>query len=271
MTSGLLNPAAAPAAGAAESAEADFVQAARQRATTAWHAAGLRLLGGAVMLPSLGLFDQDQLDQPGPPADVDFRQRIGRRGINFNERATLLAVCAARSALAAAPAGLEPLDRAAVIVGSAFGNLDTVATLAQTINQQTSAAVSSMSLPNASLNVIAARLAIDLGCHGVCLTASDGRAAGWAALEWTARLLVSGRADRVLLVGAEGASPWRQAVSPRQRPPVEGAAALVVGTGPDGSAVSLGQPDAAWFGEVDLAALAGPLHLAHALARQQMA
>jgi 3-oxoacyl-[acyl-carrier-protein] synthase II len=177
------------------------------------------------------------------PAEFDPAARLGRRGLRYKDQATRSGLLAATLALT--DAGLldeagQPATDAwddaaftgsfAVVVSSNLGNLDTVCSVADTIDEATVTGTSPMDLPNASSNVIASSVAIRFGMRGPNLTLCNGATSGLDAMYWATRLLASGRADRVLVIGAETVNSVVDALlgGPARR--FDGAAALVVET-----------------------------------------
>jgi len=176
---------------------------------------------------------------PVVPAD-----RLGRRGLRYVDRASQLALCAGRDALAdagllpardaAAGAPDGPVDGAAsagvaVVVSTNLGNLDTVCQVAATIAERSTDRISPMSLPTASSNVTAAALATRFGLRGPNLTFTNGATSGLDAVFWAGSLVTAGRCRQALVVGVETSNPVVAGL--RGRPVdelLDGAAAVVV-------------------------------------------
>jgi 3-oxoacyl-[acyl-carrier-protein] synthase II len=148
----------------------------------------------------------------GPPeenAPFEPKAILGRKGLFGKDRATLLALCAAKVALERAnwPAdGLDPA-RIGVVVSSNFGNLDTVDRVLRAIKRGGSADASMMDAPNASSNVISSTLAIRFGCRGPNYTVCSGGTASLDALRAAWLTLAAGRADAMIVVGVEPRNP----------------------------------------------------------------
>ncbi|HEY0700510.1 MAG TPA: beta-ketoacyl synthase N-terminal-like domain-containing protein, partial [Micromonospora sp.] len=164
---------------------------------------------------------------------IDFRARLGRKGLRYQDQATRLTRCAARDALVDAglldDAGLllVPGDRVGVSVSSNFGNLDTVCRTVETIATGGARVVSPMDLPNASSNVVASTIAISHGLRGPNLMLCNGVTSGLDAVGWAVRLLTAGRADQVVVVGVEpDTEPARRLLG--HEPAFDGAVALVL-------------------------------------------
>ncbi|WP_329157608.1 3-oxoacyl-ACP synthase [Streptomyces anulatus] len=175
----------------------------------------------------------DLLGEPRPgSAPVDPRERLGRKGLRYKDRATQLSYCAVRDALEEArlldeDGGALGGDRTAVVASSNYGNLDTVCRTVETIAAETASAASPMDLPNASSNVLASSVAIRFGLTGPNLMLCNGETSGTDAVRWAMTLLAAGRADRVLVIGAEPDTAPARRLTGRDTA-FDGAAALVL-------------------------------------------
>ncbi|MDK0521924.1 beta-ketoacyl synthase N-terminal-like domain-containing protein [Streptomyces sp. ML-6] len=183
-----------------------------------------------------GVETPDDLLRPKPEGStpVEPRERLGRKGLRYKDRATQLGYCAARDALREArllddedraPRG----DRIAVVASSNYGNLDTICRTVETIAADTASAASPMDLPNASSNVLASSVAIRFGLTGPNLMLCNGETSGTDAVRWALALLGSGRADQVLVLGAEPDTEPARRLSGLDTA-FDGAAALVLET-----------------------------------------
>ncbi|MFF8712230.1 beta-ketoacyl synthase N-terminal-like domain-containing protein [Streptomyces sp. NPDC015184] len=183
-----------------------------------------------------GVGTPDDLLRPrqASSAPVEPRERLGRKGLRYKDRATQLGYCAARDALREArllddedraPQG----DRIAVVASSNYGNLDTICRTVETIAADTASAASPMDLPNASSNVLASSVAIRFGLTGPNLMLCNGETSGTDAVRWALALLGSGRADQVLVLGAEPDTEPARRLSGLDTA-FDGAAALVLET-----------------------------------------
>jgi 3-oxoacyl-[acyl-carrier-protein] synthase II len=131
---------------------------------------------------------------------------LGRKGLLYKEPAVRLALCAVHRAL-----GLAPKQRAdwptatgtAVVACSNLGNVETVDKVTRTIAAEGGRAVSVLDAPNVSSNVIASSVALWFRFGGPNLMVCSGPSAGEDGLRLAGLLLRAGRADRVVLVGAE--------------------------------------------------------------------
>jgi 3-oxoacyl-[acyl-carrier-protein] synthase II len=174
--------------------------------------------------------------QSGPPADIDARAVLGRRGLRYKDRATRLALCAVHHALADARL-LTPLPGplaadTGVVVASSFGIVESVCRVVAEIHTGGSGRTSPMDLPNLSGNVAAATVAIWYGLRGHNLTVSGGSTAGVEALALAAHAIRAGRVERMVVVGVEPAGERiaalvGTAIDPQARL-FDGAAAVVL-------------------------------------------
>jgi|GEM_PF-2674672 len=185
-------------------------------------------LGGPVPVPG---------DDARPPEQAALL--LGRKGLLAKEPATRMALCAVHTALGLAP-GQRPDGTlhpgTAVVACSNLGNLGTVVDVTRTLAAQGRRAVSPMTAPNASSNVVASSVALWFGFAGPNLMVCSGATAGLDSLALAALLLDAGRADRVVLVGAEPDDPvaaqvyagGAPATVPAPRYPLRAGAACVV-------------------------------------------
>ncbi|AGM09187.1 beta-ketoacyl synthase N-terminal-like domain-containing protein [Amycolatopsis keratiniphila] len=158
----------------------------------------LLLTGWSLHLPGIAEFDGAP---PEKAATV-----LGRKGLLYKEPSTRLALCAVHRAL-----GWEPGQRAggpietgtAVVACSNLGNVETVAKVTRAVEAEGGRAVSVLDAPNVSPNVVASTVALWFGFGGPNLMLCSGSTAGHAGLRMASLLLRSGRATRVVLVGAE--------------------------------------------------------------------
>ena len=112
----------------------------------------------------------------GHRSAADPVSRLTGRGLRYKDRATKLAMAAARDALAEAgltdPAGepTVPGESTGVVASTNYGNCDTVCETVATIAESTYLATSPMLLPATSSNVVASWVAITHGLRGANLT-----------------------------------------------------------------------------------------------------
>lgn len=177
-----------------------------------------------------------------PMVQADEAYRIlGRKGLLGKEPATRLALCAVHRALGLPPGPLEkPLPQASrtgVVVSSNLGNLSTVCEIAAATRVEGYRAVSPMQTPNVSSNVIASTIAIRYGFTGPNVMLCNGATSGLDAVRIGARLIRAGRADRVVVVGAEPDDEIAQALVKNREPgraALRAAAACVILSAPSG-------------------------------------
>jgi len=167
---------------------------------------------------------------------VDPAAGLSGRGVRFADRATKLALCAARDTLVAAGLigedGLRVAGRSVgVAVSSNYGNADTICRTVDTIATETYLGTSPMLLPATASNVIAAAVAIRAQLRGVNLTLCNGPTSGLDAVHCARVLVASGRIDRMLVIGVEPANKYVHHLVEQGGDHVrmfDGAAALVV-------------------------------------------
>ncbi|MEU3455491.1 beta-ketoacyl synthase N-terminal-like domain-containing protein [Micromonospora sp. NPDC006766] len=139
----------------------------------------------------------------------DAHTLLGRKGLLFKEPAVRIAMCAVHRALSLPPgrpaAPVAGAVGTAVVVSSNFGNVATVCDIVDQVRVGGLRGVSPMQAPNASSNIIASSIAIRYGFTGPNLMVCSGATGGLDALRLGALLVRSGRAPRVIVVGAEPA------------------------------------------------------------------
>ncbi|MEU5695829.1 beta-ketoacyl synthase N-terminal-like domain-containing protein [Actinosynnema sp. NPDC020468] len=181
------------------------------------------------------------------------------RGLLGVEPATRLALCAVRAALG--PPG-APDPRTAVVVSANLGTAEAVDRIVRTVRDESWRHVSPMDAPNASSNVIATTIAIRYGFGGPNLLLCSGAGSAWDAVDVALGLVRAGRADRVVLVGAEPDDPVATRLHGGAL--VAGAACVVLTPGggsaslvvPPPDATSLELPDWDAYGATGIVALA---------------
>lgn len=140
------------------------------------------------------------------PADRS-HEVLGRKGLLFKEPATRLALCAVHRALGLPPGARRtpgtPDPRTAVVASSNLGNVATVRAIVRTLREGSVRDVSPLDAPNASSNVIASTIAIWFGFGGPNLMVCSGVTSGLDAAALALLLIAGGRADRVVVAGAE--------------------------------------------------------------------
>lgn len=171
------------------------------------------ITGLGIELPGLSKVE-DLLDAPaealaGVAAPA---ARIGSKGLRYKDRATQLALSAAKAALEHAGLPSKPEEQLepemfGVIASSNLGNVDTVCRAAEAIRAGSVDVASPMDLPNASSNVISASIAIWFGLKALNIMICNGATSGTEALYMAANSIRRGRADRMIVVGVEPTNP----------------------------------------------------------------
>ncbi|MFI7227222.1 beta-ketoacyl synthase N-terminal-like domain-containing protein [Nonomuraea angiospora] len=163
-------------------------------------------------------------------ASLDPTASLAGRGLRYKDRATKLALCAGRDALAEArllldPGLTVPGESVGVVVSSNYGNLDTVCDTVSAIAAHDYTATSPMALPGTASNVTASWVAITYGLRGINLTLCNGATSGLDAVSWARVVIQTRRVRHMLVIGVEPANP---VVAELVGPTFDGAAALVL-------------------------------------------
>lgn len=182
------------------------------------------------------------LPDEGPDGPADEAPRLlGRRGLLGKDAATRLALCAVHRALGLAvaerPSG-PPDPRTAVVASSNLGNVATVVEVVRAVRRGGRREVSPISAPATSSNVVASAVAIWFRAGGPSLMVCSGDGAGHDAVLLATRLIRAGRADRVIVVGAEPGDVEARALYRRGGTGLSlraGAACVVLGSGASAS------------------------------------
>lgn len=168
----------------------------------------VRVLAWGIHVPGLAM--EDILGGAGTaPACAGDRaeELLGRKGLLGKEAATRLALCAVHRALDLPPGAPRPDGppdpRVAVVASSNFGNVATVQRLACLLRSGSCRDLSALDAPNASSNVLASTVAIWFRWGGPNLMVCSGATSGLDAVALACVLLRTGRADKVVVVGAE--------------------------------------------------------------------
>jgi 3-oxoacyl-[acyl-carrier-protein] synthase II len=204
-------------------------------AVTAWslHLPGIRhadVIPGLVSPPGL-----PGGEYPACPPEKA-HELLGRKGLLNKDAATRLALCAVHRALGLRPragrAAGPPDPRVAVVASSNLGNVGAVIDVVRAVRAGRRKEISPLAAPGASSNVLSSAVAIWFGFGGPNLMLCSGAPSGIDAVAAGARLVRAGRADRVIVVGAEPADEVAAALHGLRgpdRPPLrEGAAAVVL-------------------------------------------
>lgn len=199
--------------------------------------------GPAAVITGIGLTLPDSVGDVTDLFDVSASERglfdreagLRGRGMRHKDRASRLALRAARSALG--DAGLldaetftGPAERTAVVVSSNLGNLDSVCSFVDIIARETVTGLSPLGLPHTSSNAVAGWVAIQYGLRGPNVTVCNGSTGGLDALFWARTLVAARRSDVAVVVGTE---PDTEPVARLLRqqdsgPAFDGAVAVVV-------------------------------------------
>lgn len=178
-----------------------------------------------------GMDSADDLLRAARRRSGDPLARLSRRDRRHKDRATALALAAARQALE--DAGLDTgelsdadRERIGVVASTNYGNLDTVCSTVDAIAEHTYLGTSPVLLPSTASNVVASWLAITHGLRGANLTLCNGATSGLDAVHWARRLITAGRVDRVLVVGVEPSNEMVTGLAGGEA--VDGAAALLL-------------------------------------------
>lgn len=147
---------------------------------------------------------QDDRPEGGETPGVTVAGLLGPKGTQFMDRATALAIFAARSALA--DAALPPAEATdgdvGLVLGSSNGSLASIATMTRdTYERSPPYHVSAMEFPNTVMNAPAGQCAISHALRGLNTTVSGGRLSGLVALRYAMEKITLGYAES-LLVGA---------------------------------------------------------------------
>lgn len=175
---------------------------------------GIVVTGIGIELPGVDLAGVEPacFKAPIQLKGFDFESKLGKHGYKYKDKATRIALCAAKAALS--DAGLPTIskeqvspERFGVIASSNLCNLDTVCKVVDEIRTHGVDHISPMDLPNASSNEVASNLAIWFGLKAFSLMVCNGATSGIDALYIGTNALRTGRAKRVLAVGVEPLTP----------------------------------------------------------------
>src|SRR4030095_8814498 len=176
----------------------------------------IAVVGWGIHLPHVS-FDLQLGSDPWvvcPPESAD--ELLGRKGLLNKDAATRLALCAVHRALKRPPRAPRPQGppdpRVAVVASSNLGNMSTVLRVARTLRIGGLKEISALDTPNASSNIVASTVGIWFRCGGPNLMVCSGATSGLDAVFLGCTLLRSGRADRVVVVGAEPDDPEAHAL-----------------------------------------------------------
>ncbi len=132
---------------------------------------------------------------------------IGKNGLRYLNSATRYGIYAALQCLQSANL-LNQKEKMGVIIGSHLGHLDMLEKMIGEILTEGSRALSPLSSPNGAPNVIASAIGSRTGGKALNATIHNGFTSGLDALIYGCQMLTDGRADFLLVGGAEGISPY---------------------------------------------------------------
>jgi 3-oxoacyl-[acyl-carrier-protein] synthase II len=148
-----------------------------------------------------------------PPAartlEKDLKPLVPRKGLSALSRSALLGAAAIEN-LAAECAGLLPEEapgECGLVVGTAFGHVESKADFHHAAVTEGVGLVSPIVFPNTLINSIAGHAAILFGLTGPNSTVCSGRRSGIEAILRAATLIRAGRARRAIVVGCDEVSP----------------------------------------------------------------
>ncbi|MGW5880126.1 beta-ketoacyl synthase N-terminal-like domain-containing protein [Nocardiopsis terrae] len=139
-----------------------------------------------------------------PVAGFRLADHIGRKGTRNLDRLTGFGLVACELALTAP--GAVPADgaRTGVVLGTSTGSIQSLSELARdTLLQERPYLINPARFPNTVMNSCAGRIAIRNGLRGMNATLAGGRLSSLAAFRHARVALSQGRADRLIVGGAE--------------------------------------------------------------------
>ncbi|MFI9051730.1 beta-ketoacyl synthase N-terminal-like domain-containing protein [Streptomyces sp. NPDC053427] len=168
--------------------------------------------------------DTEQWSVPDEQAclvpDFSARELLGKKGTRDMDRVTGLAVGVTTELLAedAAGASIPTGEGTGLVLGTTTGSAESMMGYTRTSMQKSKPfLVDPALMPYAVMNCAAGQCAIWHGLKGPNVTLAGGQSAGLLALNYTRRLLVSGRAERILCGAAEEFSPARSWIEHHRR------------------------------------------------------
>jgi 3-oxoacyl-[acyl-carrier-protein] synthase II len=141
----------------------------------------------------------------GEVSDFKAERFLETRGLKYLDRSTQLAASAAALALADSGLAADSVKGAGIglILGTAFGSLDSISGFDQTILRDGPRAVNPMGFPKTVINSPAGHVAIRYGLTGPNTTISSGVVSSLQAIGYAADFIRMGRADLLLAGGVE--------------------------------------------------------------------
>lgn len=139
------------------------------------------------------------------PDTFDVNRLVGRRVSRYYDRSTQVALVAARAALSDAGITAAALGgaRVAVVIGTAFGGIQTFEDNHARLIAEGPEAVNARFLPKALVNMVPGILSIELGATGPNMVVSTACASGATAIGVALGLLRTGMADIAVCGGTD--------------------------------------------------------------------
>ncbi|CAN5853200.1 beta-ketoacyl-ACP synthase II [soil metagenome] len=157
-------------------------------------------------LRTITLFDASDFPTTFAAEVADFRpdEVLDRKQARRMDRFTQFAMIAARQAMASSGLDIaaEP-TRTGVLIGSAFGGVETFSQAVETMLTKGPRRVSPFAVPMTIPNIAPGMVAIDLGAKGPAFAYASSFASSANAIGEAMRMIQAGRADAVIAGGAE--------------------------------------------------------------------
>jgi 3-oxoacyl-[acyl-carrier-protein] synthase II len=168
-----------------------------------WH--GLK--AGLDGIVDISIFDTSNLPchKAGQVKDFFPEQSLGRKGLKYLDRCAQLLGVATGLALADAGLSIQPADNSAtgLVVGTAFGGLNSICRFDQQALTQGPHYVNPMDFPNTVINSAAGQTAIRYGLVGLNATITAGCTSSLHAIKYGVDSIRTGQAAIVLAGGVE--------------------------------------------------------------------
>lgn len=158
-------------------------------------------------IKSVSLFDTDFMKSKlaGEVRDFDAKAYLGDKGLRLLDRATKLVNVAAKLALddASFQVTEENTDRVGVVLGTTLGSVWSISEFDKTALKEGPRYVNPALFPNTVINSPASQISIRFKIKGFNTTISTGFTSAMDALKYACDFIKMGRADAVLVGGAE--------------------------------------------------------------------
>ncbi len=155
----------------------------------------------------VSLFDTDFMKSKlaGEVRDFDAKAYLGDKGLRLLDRATKLVNVAAKLALddASFQVTEENTDRVGVVLGTTLGSVWSISEFDKTALKEGPRYVNPALFPNTVINSPASQISIRFKIKGFNTTISTGFTSAMDALKYACDFIKMGRADAVLVGGAE--------------------------------------------------------------------